>query len=121
MTRSSSGRRSGGPGSQRLFALTLTAIGVVYGDIGTSPLYTMRECFQGPHAMAVTRTNVLGILSLIIWSLIAIVSVKYLCLVLRADNKGEGGILSPSSSKCLKRRRLRSQIRTWQLVARLRL
>jgi KUP system potassium uptake protein len=81
-------------GRKYVVALTVGALGIVYGDIGTSPLYTMRECFQGPHAMAVTRTNILGILSLIIWSLIAIVSVKYLCLVLRADNKGEGGILS---------------------------
>jgi KUP system potassium uptake protein len=75
-------------------ALTIGALGVVYGDIGTSPLYTMRECFHGPHGMAVTEANVLGVLSLIVWSLIAIVSVKYLGLVVRADNKGEGGILS---------------------------
>ncbi len=70
------------------------ALGVVYGDIGTSPLYALRECFHGPHAIAPTRANVLGVLSLIFWSLIMIVSVKYLTLVMRADNRGEGGILA---------------------------
>jgi KUP system potassium uptake protein len=75
-------------------ALTIGALGVVYGDIGTSPLYTIKECFGGAHGMAVTPTNVYGVLSLILWSLISIVSIKYLALVLRADNKGEGGILS---------------------------
>src|SRR6266550_6535575 len=82
------------PGKNRMIGLTIGALGVVYGDIGTSPLYTLRECFTGPHGMPVTPSNVLGILSLILWSLILIVSVKYLALVLRADNKGEGGILS---------------------------
>lgn len=70
------------------------ALGVVYGDIGTSPLYTLRECFHGPHAMEPSPANVLGILSLVLWSLIAIVCVKYLTFVLRADNRGEGGVLS---------------------------
>lgn len=74
--------------------LTIGALGVVYGDIGTSPLYALRECFHGPHAMEVSRGNVLGVLSLVFWSLILIVSVKYLGFVLRADNKGEGGILA---------------------------
>ena len=68
--------------------------GVVYGDIGTSPLYTLRECFHGPHALEASRGNLFGILSLVLWSLIGIVSVKYLTFVLRADNRGEGGILS---------------------------
>jgi KUP system potassium uptake protein len=74
--------------------LAIGALGVVYGDIGTSPLYALRECFFGTHPMAVTRPNVLGILSLIFWSLILLVSIKYLAFVLRADNKGEGGILA---------------------------
>jgi KUP system potassium uptake protein len=74
--------------------LALGALGVVYGDIGTSPLYAVRECFHGDHAIAATPTNILGVLSLIFWSLIAIVSIKYLIFVLRADNKGEGGILA---------------------------
>ncbi|MBI5596558.1 MAG: potassium transporter Kup [Elusimicrobia bacterium] len=74
--------------------LCLTALGVVYGDIGTSPLYAMRECFHGPHAVAVTHDNVLGVLSLITWALIMLVTLKYHVYVLRADNKGEGGILA---------------------------
>ena len=73
--------------------LTLTALGVVYGDIGTSPLYAMRECFAGAHGLALTEANVLGVLSLITWSLILVVSLKYLIFILRADNHGEGGIL----------------------------
>ncbi len=73
---------------------TLTALGVVYGDIGTSPLYALRECFHGPTALELTTANVLGVLSLIFWSLVTVISVKYLGLVMRADNKGEGGILA---------------------------
>jgi KUP system potassium uptake protein len=76
------------------FALALGALGVVYGDIGTSPLYALRECFYGEHGVAVTHDNILGVLSLIFWSLILIISVKYLTFVMRADNKGEGGILA---------------------------
>ena len=74
--------------------LALGALGVVYGDIGTSPLYALRECFVGPGALPVTPQNVLGILSLIFWSLTMVVSVKYLAFVMRADNEGEGGILA---------------------------
>ncbi len=86
--------------------LALGALGVVYGDIGTSPLYAMRECFGGHHPLAVTRGNVLGVLSLFIWSLILIVSVKYLVFVMRADNKGEGGILALMSLAFPERRGL---------------
>lgn len=82
------------PKGNYLFVLSLAALGVVYGDIGTSPLYAMRECFHGAHAVAVTPANILGVLSLIFWSLILVVSVKYLVFVVRADNHGEGGILS---------------------------
>ena len=78
----------------RTWFLILAALGVVYGDIGTSPLYALRECFSGAHAIDATRENVLGVLSLIFWSLIVTVSVKYLLFVMRADNKGEGGILA---------------------------
>ncbi len=81
-------------GGQRLAFLTLTALGVVYGDIGTSPLYALRECFHGAHGIAPTRENVLGVLSLIFWSLTLIISIKYLIFVMRADNNGEGGILA---------------------------
>ena len=77
-----------------LFPLTLTAIGVVYGDIGTSPLYAMRECFFGSHSVPATQENVLGVLSLIIYSLLLVISVKYIAIVMRADNQGEGGILA---------------------------
>lgn len=80
--------------NQRLFKLALGALGVVYGDIGTSPLYALRECFSGPHSIEVSRLNVLGVLSLVFWTLILLVSVKYLYFFLRADNKGEGGILA---------------------------
>ncbi|HMC77695.1 MAG TPA: KUP/HAK/KT family potassium transporter, partial [Vicinamibacterales bacterium] len=74
--------------------LTLTAVGVVYGDIGTSPLYAMRECFFGSHSVAPTQANVLGVLSLIIYSLLLVISIKYIAIVMRADNQGEGGILA---------------------------
>jgi KUP system potassium uptake protein len=77
-----------------LVPLTLTAIGVVYGDIGTSPLYTMRECFFGSHSVPVTAENVLGVLSLIIYALLIVISIKYIAIVMRADNRGEGGILA---------------------------
>ena len=82
------------PTGRRLGLLSLTALGVVYGDIGTSPLYALRECFHGPHAIATTPANVLGVLSLIFWSLAFVISLKYLVVVLRADNRGEGGILA---------------------------
>src|SRR6266852_6592925 len=77
-----------------LLTLSLGALGVVYGDIGTSPLYSLRECFRSDHGVAPTPQNVLGTLSLIVWSLIIIISIKYLALVMRADNRGEGGILA---------------------------
>src|SRR3954449_886175 len=82
------GRRS------RIASLTLTAIGVVYGDIGTSPLYTIRECFFGTHSVPPTHENVLGVLSLIIYALVIVISIKYIAIVMRADNAGEGGILA---------------------------
>ncbi len=76
------------------FALvTLGALGVVFGDIGTSPLYAFRECFNA-HPLTASPANVFGILSLIFWSLVLVISLKYLILVLRADNNGEGGILA---------------------------
>ena len=79
----------------RVYALALAALGVVFGDIGTSPLYTMREIFAGAHhPLMLTEDNVFGILSLVFWSLIMIVSVKYLAFILRADNRGEGGIMA---------------------------
>lgn len=77
--------------------LVLVALGVVFGDIGTSPLYALRECFNPSHGIAVTETNILGLLSLILWSLVLIISIKYVGIVLRADNRGEGGVLALST------------------------
>ena len=82
------------PRGKQLAVLTLGALGIVYGDIGTSPLYALRECFHGAHGIAPTPDNVLGVLSLIVWSLILIISIKYLVFVMRADNGGEGGVLA---------------------------
>lgn len=76
-----------------LAMLSLAALGVVFGDIGTSPLYAIRECFHGDYAIPVNHANILGVLSLMFWSLVMIVTIKYLTFVLRADNKGEGGVL----------------------------
>lgn len=75
-------------------ALTLAAIGIVYGDIGTSPLYTMKEVFAKEHGLVPNEPNVIGVVSLILWGLIVIISLKYVTLVLRADNRGEGGIMA---------------------------
>ncbi len=84
----------GNAGGNRLAILTLAALGVVFGDIGTSPLYTFRETFGHAHGIAPIAANVYGLLSLILWSLILIVVVKYLVFILRADNRGEGGVLA---------------------------
>jgi K+ transporter len=89
----SSNARARREGSSKL-ALAIGAIGVVFGDIGTSPLYALRECFSPAHGIAVESDNILGIVSLLVWALSLIVCVKYLGFVLRADNKGEGGILA---------------------------
>jgi KUP system potassium uptake protein len=83
-------------GRQAAGALALGALGVVFGDIGTSPLYAMRETFHFNH-LAATRGNVLGVLSIVFWSLLLIITIKYLAFVMRADNRGEGGILALTS------------------------
>jgi KUP system potassium uptake protein len=82
------------PHSRAVLPLAVAAVGIVYGDIGTSPLYALRECFHGSHAVPVTQANVLGVLSLIVYSLLLVISVKYIAIVMRADNQGEGGILA---------------------------
>jgi len=87
---SAQGRRD----DRRRAGLMLAALGVVYGDIGTSPLYAIGYCFHSAHGLAPTQANVLGILSLIFWSLMVVLSLKYAALVMRADNEGEGGILA---------------------------
>src|ERR1051325_10798976 len=84
------------PTGRRLGFLSLTALGIVYGDIGTSPLYALRQCFdtKGEYAIPATTTNVYGVLSLVVWLLILVVAVKYIVFIMRADNRGEGGILA---------------------------
>ncbi len=82
------------PRGRYLARLSLLALGVVYGDIGTSPLYALQQAFHGQHGIPVTQGNVLGVLSLIFWALILIVTVKYHVVIIRADNKGEGGVLA---------------------------
>ncbi len=100
-----------------LAATALAALGVVYGDIGTSPLYALRTCFSGESAVAPTHDNVLGILSLIFWALILVVSVKYLVFVLRADNRGEGGILALMALAFPEREKETSPRTKWVLIA----
>jgi KUP system potassium uptake protein len=99
---------------RRLLMLCLTALGIVYGDIGTSPLYAVRECFHGDYAVAPTPANILGVLSLIFWALVIIISVKYLTFIMRADNRGEGGILALMA---LVRPERGQEGRRWVLVA----
>jgi KUP system potassium uptake protein len=79
---------------QALSSLTLGAIGVVFGDIGTSPLYALKEIFNGHHPIPVTPDNILGILSMIVWSIVLLVTLKYVLVIMRADNRGEGGSLA---------------------------
>jgi KUP system potassium uptake protein len=81
-------------GKSSLTALTIAAIGIVYGDIGTSPLYTLHAVFAQEHGLQLTPANLIGIISLIVWGLTIIVSIKYVSLILRADNRGEGGIMA---------------------------
>ncbi|HEY0971957.1 MAG TPA: potassium transporter Kup [Gemmatimonadales bacterium] len=96
-------------GAGPLAALSLAALGVVYGDIGTSPIYAMRESLHGTHGVAPSPANVLGLLSLIFWALIIVISIKYLAFVMRADNCGEGGMIAltalvtPSSERARRR------------------
>ena len=82
------------PRGRRLLVLSLTALGVVYGDIGTSPLYSIEEAFKPEYGLTPNVENVYGLLSLIVWALVLIVSVKYVAFILRADNRGEGGVLA---------------------------
>ncbi|MCL2790498.1 MAG: potassium transporter Kup [Desulfobulbus sp.] len=93
--------------------LSLAALGIIYGDLGTSPLYTLQDCFFGTHGVAVNQTNILGILSMVFWSLIFVVSIKYAIFVLRADNKGEGGTFSLLA---MLRSRLKNNKRRWAIL-----
>src|SRR5438045_3854398 len=105
------------PQGRRLALLTLTALGVVYGDIGTSPLYALRECFKAEYGIHPTTDSVLGVLSLILWSLILVVSVKYIVFILRADNRGEGGILALLALLLQRKRRADDKRRRLTLIA----
>ena len=89
-----SNRSANGGTRRRLLLLTIGALGVVYGDIGTSPLYAIKESFNPSHGLPLTTLNIMGVESLVFWALIFVVSIKYLVMVLRADNKGEGGIMA---------------------------
>lgn len=97
----------------RISHLALAALGIIYGDIGTSPLYTIKECFSGKHGVAVTHANVIGIMSMVFWSLIFVVSIKYVIFVLRADNKGEGGTFSLLATL---RGKLKKNRRKWAVL-----
>jgi KUP system potassium uptake protein len=102
-------------GSKRYFlSLSLGALGVVFGDIGTSPLYAFRECFSREHGLSATPDNILGVLSLIFWALTFIISIAYLNFVMRADNRGEGGILALMS--LIKPRSERKSLRRGVLI-----
>jgi KUP system potassium uptake protein len=105
------------PHGRRLAVLTLTALGVVYGDIGTSPLYTLKECFSPEHGLAANAVNVFGILSLVFWSLILVVVFKYLVFILRADNRGEGGVLAMLALVLQREHRFGDQRRRMILIA----
>src|SRR5437867_5245711 len=94
MTAAAEPRAASAPGGGYLGTLALAALGVVYGDIGTSPLYAIRESFFGTHSIPVSPGNVLGVLSLVFWSLVIVVTIKYHIVIIRADNKGEGGVLA---------------------------
>jgi KUP system potassium uptake protein len=98
----------GASGNKQLFTLALASLGVVFGDIGTSPLYALRECLHHAHGVSTSADNIYGIVSLVFWALIVVISLKYVAYVLRADNQGEGGVLALTalavSSKGLKPR-----------------
>src|SRR5262245_1356298 len=105
------------PTGKRLAILSLTALGIVYGDIGTSPLYAMRQCFDKEYGLAPTQTTVYGVLSLIVWSLILVISVKYIVFIMRADNRGEGGILALLALLLQQERRMSDRRRRVFLVS----
>jgi KUP system potassium uptake protein len=103
------------PRGRALLGLALGALGVVYGEIGTSPLYALRECFHGLHGIPPTTTNIYGVLSLIFWALIVVVTIKYIVFILRADNHGEGGIMALTALATPIRRLARSR-RRWLVL-----
>ncbi|HEX2207010.1 MAG TPA: potassium transporter Kup [Longimicrobium sp.] len=103
------------PPGRYFYVLALTALGVVYGDIGTSPLYAIRESLGEHYGLHPTRGNVLGVLSLIFWALVIVISIKYLTYVMRADNRGEGGMIA-LTALVAPQRKMRPGSRRWVLV-----
>ena len=101
--------------NKKLGALTIGAVGVVFGDIGTSPLYAFKESFHPSHGIPLSEATVYGILSVMFWAMMALVSVKYLAFMMRADNKGEGGILALTAlaQRCFRK----GTRRHWWVVA----
>jgi KUP system potassium uptake protein len=95
----------------------MLAVGVVYGDIGTSPLYAIRECFKEEHGLIANHENVMGVLSLILWALIIVVSVKYIAFIMRADNRGEGGELALLALILQKQQRENDNARRFIIIA----
>ncbi len=100
---------------RKFFSLSLAALGVVFGDISTSPLYAIRECFHGDYGIPVNDANVLGVLSLMFWALLLIVTFKYLTFILRADNQGEGGVIALTA--LVRPKGTRTHSIRWGLVA----
>jgi len=106
------------PTGKRLGFLSLTALGIVYGDIGTSPLYAIRQCFDATeYGLTVSTGNVYGVLSLVIWLLILVVAVKYIVFIMRADNRGEGGILALLALLLQHERRATDKWPRWLLIS----
>lgn len=93
-------------------ALMIAALGVVFGDIGTSPLYAMRECFHGTHGIPISEANVFGVLSMMCWAIALVVALKYVTFIMRADNQGEGGILALLA--LTRENRQKNQNKIWQ-------
>jgi KUP system potassium uptake protein len=105
------------PSGRRLAGLSLIALGIVYGDIGTSPLYALRQCFDPEYGLEASQLNVYGVLSLIVWMLIIVVSIKYIVFIMRADNRGEGGILALLALLLQQERRVADRRRRWLLIS----
>jgi KUP system potassium uptake protein len=105
------------PTGQRLAILSLGALGVVYGDIGTSPLYSMQAAFTGKHGFEPTATAVYGVLSMMVWALTFVVAFKYIAFILRADNRGEGGVLALLALLLRTERRAGDRARRWLLIS----
>jgi KUP system potassium uptake protein len=105
------------PSGRRLAGLSLIALGIVFGDIGTSPLYALRQCFDPEYGLEASQLNVFGVLSLIVWLLIIVVSIKYIVFIMRADNRGEGGILALLALLLQQERRVADRRRRWLLIS----